>query len=210
MHVHLNALQAMERRYRGNFINSLGGFKSLVLVGTTNGSGQHNLAVFSSLFHIGADPALCGIIVRPATPGNNTLGNILRTSSYTLNHVHADIVDAAHQCSAKYPEGESEFEATGLTPLFVDSIVAPFVQESRIQLACELVQHTPIEMNGTTLLIGKIIYAQMPDECVSADGYIDIERAGSVTCSGLDSYHKTQRLRRLRYAKTDQPTAGIQ
>ncbi len=201
MIVQPSSLQAMERRYRGNFINSLGGFKSLVLVGTTNGSGHHNLALFSSLFHIGADPALCGLMVRPTEPGNNTLGNILRTSSYTLNHVHADFLDAAHQCSAKYPEETSEFDATGLTPLFVDSIVAPFVQESRIQLACELVQHTPIELNGTTLLIGKIIYAQMPDECIAEDGYVDIERAGSVTCSGLDSYHITQRLRRLRYAK---------
>ncbi len=30
------AIVAFERRYRANFINSLGGFKSLVLIGTKN------------------------------------------------------------------------------------------------------------------------------------------------------------------------------
>ncbi len=31
-----NAITAFERRYRANFINSLDGFKSLVLIGTKN------------------------------------------------------------------------------------------------------------------------------------------------------------------------------
>jgi hypothetical protein len=30
---------------------------------------------------------------------------------------------------------------------------------------------------------------------------LDIEKAKSITCSGLDSYHSTSRLSRLKYAK---------
>jgi hypothetical protein len=33
------------------------------------------------------------------------------------------------------------------------------------------------------------------------DGYLDIEKAGTISCTGLDSYHITQRLQRLNYAK---------
>lgn len=33
------------------------------------------------------------------------------------------------------------------------------------------------------------------------DGYVDIESLDLVTISGLDSYHSTQRLHRLSYAK---------
>ena len=58
-------LAKMDQRERAAFINSLGGFKSLVLIGTQSKNGQSNLAVFSSLFHLGANPPLFGIIVRP-------------------------------------------------------------------------------------------------------------------------------------------------
>ena len=53
-------ISQMEQRFRASFINSLGGFKSVVLVGTANESGETNLAIFNSLFHIGANPPLCG------------------------------------------------------------------------------------------------------------------------------------------------------
>ncbi len=209
MTYHSADLESLETRFRGNLINSLGGFKSLVLVGTTNTDGKENLAVFSSLFHLGANPALCGLIVRPAEPGFNTLGNIMATGKYTLNHVHPGIVRQAHQCSAKYPQGESEFSATGLHPEYRFAFEAPFVRESHIKFACELVQKTDIELNGTTLLIGKIIHVMIPDQLIGSDGFIDLEQAETVTCSGLDSYHTTQKIERLSYAKKDRQPEPI-
>ncbi len=193
-------LSGLERRYRANLINSIGGFKSLVLVGTKSIEGKENLSLFSSLVHIGADPALCGLVVRPNTEGQNTLGNILRTGVYTINHVHAEFIEKAHQTSAKYPEGVNEFEAVGLTPDYME-VAAPFVKESIIHFACELVQRIPIEFNQTHFIIGKITQVMFPDSLVGQDGFIDLESAGTITCSGLDSYHTTKRLIRLPYAK---------
>ena len=194
-------LSGLERRYRANLINSIGGFKSLVLVGTKSIEGKQNLSLFSSLVHIGADPALCGLVVRPNTEGQNTLGNILRTGVYTINHVHAEFIEKAHQTSAKYPEGVNEFEAVGLTPDYMEGVAAPFVKESIIHFACELVQRIPIEFNQTHFIIGKITKVMVPDSLVGQDGFIDLESAGTITCSGLDSYHTTKRLIRLPYAK---------
>ncbi len=196
-----NELTTFERRFRANFINSLGGFKSVVLIGTRSAAGNNNLAVFSSLFHLGADPALCGIIVRPNPETENTLGNIMHSGQYTINHITADFVQQAHQTSAKYEHGKSEFEAVGLTPVSEPGISAPFVQESKIRFACELVQRTDIVLNGTFLLIGKIIRISVPDEVVGQDGFIDLEKAGTITTSGLDSYHSTNKIIRLEYAK---------
>ena len=47
------------------------------------------------------------------------------------------------------------------------------------------------------------------EEWVGADGFIDLEKANTVTCSGLDSYHTTSRLARLSYAKPDRPVTEI-
>jgi flavin reductase (DIM6/NTAB) family NADH-FMN oxidoreductase RutF len=200
-----NDIMNLETRFRGNFINSLGGFKSLVLIGTKSLQQNENLALFSSFFHLGANPALCGIIVRPNEEKQNTLGNIIHTKYYTLNHITPAFYQKAHQCSAKYPEGVSEFAQVGLTPEYIDDIYAPFVKESKVKFACELVQKVDIEWNNTFLIIGKIIKIIVPHELVKPDGFIDLENAQTVTSSGLDSYHTTRKLARLSYAKVNTP-----
>lgn len=202
-------IKALETRYRANFINSLGGFKSLCLIGTKSKQGNENLATFSSLFHLGANPALCGIIIRPNEEKENTLGNIMATKQYSINHVLPSFYKQAHQCSAKYSEGESEFKAVGLTPEYLPNIHCPFVQESSIKFACELVQKMDIELNGTFLIIGKIISINVPQAFIDKDGFIDLVTAQTVTCSGLDSYHTTNKLARLSYAKTTKPVEVI-
>ena len=58
-----------------------------------------------------------------------------------------------------------------------------------------------IQINNTTLIIGEIVQIYVPEDCMYEDGFIDLEKANTVTCSGLDSYHKTIQLDRLSYAK---------
>ena len=193
----------MEQRYRAAFINSLGGFKSVVLVGTVDVGGASNLAIFNSLFHIGANPPLCGLIFRPDTVERNTLSNIENTGRYTINHLNEAIYKQAHQTSARYPKDQSEFEATGLTPKFLEDFSAPFVVESRVRFAVEKREIIPLGINGTTLIIGQIVSVLLQDGLIQADGFVDIEQAGTLTCSGLDSYHRTQRIARLTYAKPE-------
>lgn len=84
-------IQAFETRYRAAFVNSLGGFKSVCLVGTKNSQGKTNLAIFSSIVHIGANPPYIGFVVRPDSVERHTYENILETKFYTLNHLHPGI-----------------------------------------------------------------------------------------------------------------------
>jgi flavin reductase (DIM6/NTAB) family NADH-FMN oxidoreductase RutF len=100
--INISTIKTWERFYRANFINSLTGFKSVSLIGSINTQGQPNLAIFSSIVHLGADPALVGFINRPLAAAPHTIGNIQATKSYTINHVHAGIIQQAHQTSAKY------------------------------------------------------------------------------------------------------------
>ena len=88
--------QSWERFYRANFINSLTGFKSASLIGTINAQGVPNLGMFSSMVHIGSDPALIGYINRPLAAAPHTLANIKSNGFYTVNHIHPSFVDKAH------------------------------------------------------------------------------------------------------------------
>lgn len=194
-------IMAMEQRKRAHLINSVGGFKSVCLIGTADKQGQTNLAIFSSVVHIGANPPLISFIMRPDSVERHTLANILETGVYTINHVNENIYQQAHQTSAKYPKEVSEFDATGLTKEYKNEYQSPFVKESAVQLAVDFKERIDLTINGTILIIGEIRDLYFPEDCLQEDGYLDIEKAGTVSCTGLDSYHSTQRLQRLPYAK---------
>lgn len=203
------AILALPQRMRANFLNSLSGFKSANLVGTRNTRGVNNLALISSVFHIGANPPLIGMLMRPHTVVRDTLQNIKDTGVYTINHVHQSFVDKAHQCSARYSSAQSEFEAVGLTPQLSSSVNAPFVAESKIKIALQVEQITVIELNQTELVIGKVLEVELSDDILFEDGYVDIEKAQSVAVSCLDSYHSTHRIDRYSYAKPDEALTSI-
>jgi flavin reductase (DIM6/NTAB) family NADH-FMN oxidoreductase RutF len=196
-------IQTWERFYRANFINSLTGFKSVSLIGSINQKGQTNLAIFSSVVHLGSDPALIGFINRPVQAAPHTLANIQSTGAYTINHIHPSFLDLAHQTSAKYPEDVSEFDELELTPEFIDGTKAPFVKESKIKYSLTLEEVIPIKLNNTFLVIGKLQYVKLEDNIILPDGFMELDRASSLCSNGIDAYYSTQLIDRYEYAKPD-------
>jgi flavin reductase (DIM6/NTAB) family NADH-FMN oxidoreductase RutF len=208
-HISLEAIMAMEKQERVHFANSIGGFKSVCLVGTQNKLEQTNLAIIDSLVHIGSNPPLFGMIFRPGVVERHTLENILETGFYTINHINDNIYKQAHQTSARYDRNISEFDITGLNPEYKNDFFMPFVQESHVQLAMEFKEKVEFTINNTVLIIGEVKDVYFPENCLSEDGFLDIEKAQTITCSGLDSYHKTIRLDRLSYSKPDKELISI-
>lgn len=202
-------IKNMEKQERVHFANSLGGFKSVGLIGTQNKAGQTNLAIVDSILHIGSNPPLFGMIFRPGVVERHTLENILDTGFYTINHINETIFNQAHQTSARYDREVSEFEITGLNSEYKNNFFAPFVTESHIQLAMEFKEKTALTINNTVLIIGEVLAVYFPEDCLQSDGFLDIEKAESITCSGLDSYHKTSRIDRLSYAKPNKPITSL-
>jgi flavin reductase (DIM6/NTAB) family NADH-FMN oxidoreductase RutF len=192
-------LAAMERFYRGNLVNSITGLKPVHLLGSQNTSGITNLAIFSQVIHIGADPALIGVLFRPAMLGMNSLENILATKHFTLNHVNESMLLQAHWTSAKWQE--SEFKAVGLGEDWKDGFPAPFVAGAPLQIGLSLAEKHDFSINGTCLVIGKIEKIYLPDLALSPDGFVNMEKCGSMACGGLDSYYRPELVSRYAYAK---------
>ena len=200
-------IQKMDQRYRANFINSLSGFKSANLLGTKSTSGQENLAIISSVFHVGANPPLLGMIMRPHTVPRDSLQNIKDTGVYTLSAVGSEFTEAAHQTSARYTD--SEFTAVGLTPTYSATHSAPYVAEARLRIGLEVKHIEMIELNQTELVIGQVVEVYVDNSVVSVDGYIDLEHLQTACISGLDTYHKSSRIHRYGYAKPHEALAKI-
>ena len=201
MIINTKEIEQLEQRYRTAFINSLAGFRQAVLVGTKSADGNTNLAIFNSLIHLGASPALFGLISRPASVQRDTLQNILDTKEYTLNFVQAKQYKKAHQTSARYEKGVSEFEKTGLAAIYHDACKAPFVKDAVVKIAMKFEDSIPITLNGTVLIIGSVVQVEIDDEIVGGDGFINLSASEVLISQGLDAYFISKEIGRLPYAK---------
>jgi flavin reductase (DIM6/NTAB) family NADH-FMN oxidoreductase RutF len=198
--------QSWERFYRANFINSLTGFKSASLIGTINAQGVPNLGIFSSIVHIGSDPALIGFINRPIAAAPHTLANIKANGFYTVNHIHASFLAQAHQTSAKYPDEVNEFTEVGLTEAYLEGVKVPFVKESPIKYLLSLKEIVPIALNATFLVIGQLEQVLIEQSLQpTSDGFLHLDQAGSICSNGLDAYYHTELIDRYDYAKPGIP-----
>jgi flavin reductase (DIM6/NTAB) family NADH-FMN oxidoreductase RutF len=110
-------------------------------------------------------------------------------------------MEAAHQTSASYGDGVSEFEVTGLTPEYTADFPAPYVAESAIRIGLEYQEEYTIKANGTILFIGKVVELFLPDNCLDEHGNLDLQQAATAALSGLDTYYTVEKVARLPYAR---------
>jgi flavin reductase (DIM6/NTAB) family NADH-FMN oxidoreductase RutF len=201
MKLNREEIGAFEQRYRTTFVNSLAGFRQVVLVGTNSTDGISNLAIFNSLIHIGAHPPLYGLLNRPDSVQRDTLQNILETKEYTLNFVRATVFEKAHQTSARYEKDVSEFVEVGFEEQNLDGCSAPFVKEAVVKIAMKLEEIIPIPLNGTQLIVGSISQIELNDGMLGQDGFVSLSQEEVLLSQGLDAYFVASPIGRLPYAK---------
>lgn len=197
-------LEDLPKITRLNLVNSLTGIKPANLVGTISPGGVTNLAVFSSVLHLGSHPALIGLVVRPASEvRRDTYENIRATGVYTINHVHPQFTARAHLTSAKFGAGVSEFAGCGLSEEYIAGFPAPFVAESRVKFGLRLKKELPIDLNNTILLIGEVETISLPVGLALGDGQLNLESLEGVGISGLNTYYTVQKRAQYPYARPE-------
>ncbi|CAH8283365.1 flavin reductase (DIM6/NTAB) family NADH-FMN oxidoreductase RutF [Mariniflexile fucanivorans] len=200
-HFNKNDIQQLEHLYKINLVNSCSGYKSANLIGTKSSKGISNVAIFSSVTHIGSSPAMFGFFLRPTTVIRNTYDNIKETGYFTINHIHESIIEDAHHTSAKYESNTSEFDVTNLEEVYKNDFWAPFVNGSPVQMAMKYVEEYPIQANGTILVIGEIIDLHIEDDLLEDDGFVNLSKAKTVAINGLDGYTLPKLKTRLEYQR---------
>ncbi|APG61267.1 flavin reductase family protein [Christiangramia salexigens] len=203
-HITSQDIQEMKKVYRLNLINSCTGYKSANLIATRSKAGIPNVAVFSSITHIGSEPAMLGFVTRPLTVARNTYKNIKETSYFTVNHIHEEMIQKAHQTAAKYDEEISEFEKTGLEEEYLNDFQAPYVKQSEIKLGCKFLNEYEIKENDTLLIVAAIEHIYFDEGIQMPDGWLRLDDAGTVAVNGLDGYSLPSLLDRFHYARPGQ------
>jgi flavin reductase (DIM6/NTAB) family NADH-FMN oxidoreductase RutF len=202
-------LSEMEKVKRLNLVNSCTGYKSANLIATQSLEGINNVAIFSSVTHLGSNPAMLGFIMRPTIVVRDTYKNIKETGYFTVNHVTAGIIGDAHHTSANYNPEESEFDKTKLSIEFKDSITTPFVKDCPVQLYCKYINEYHIKENGTVHIIASIEKIFYNENLEHQDGWLQLDKADVISLNGLDGYCLPKLVNRYEYARKNVATKSM-
>ena len=194
-------IQNLEKIYKINLINSCSGFKSANLLGSISEEGISNVAVFSSVTHLGSKPPTLGFILRPTTVPRDTYKNIKDLGVFTINHIHQDIIEDAHHTSAKYPKEVSEFDMTGLEEEFKGNFKAPFVKGAPVQMSMKFIEEVYVPSNDVMLIVSQIQELYIDDALLQEDGLINLSKGNVAAINGLDTYAIPQFNKQLSYQR---------
>jgi len=196
-----NDIQNLNKIFKINLINSCSGFKSANLLGSLSEEGVSNVAVFSSVTHLGSNPPTLGFILRPTTVPRDTYKNIKDSGFFTINHIHEDIIEDAHHTSAKYPKEVSEFDMTNLEEEFKGQFKAPFVKGAPVQMSMKFIEEVYVPSNDVMLIVSQIEELYIDDELLQADGLINLSKGNIATINGLDTYAVPKFKKQLSYQR---------
>ncbi len=206
MHYSRKDIDELNHIFRINLINSCSGFKSANLLGSISKDGIPNVAVFSSVTHLGSNPPTLGFILRPTTVPRNTYKNIKETGVFTINHVYEEIVEDAHHTSAKYPEEISEFDVTQLESEYKENCMAPFVKGSPVQMKMRYKEEYFIKTNDVLHIIAEIEELYVQDDLLQKDGFINLTKGKVAAINGLDAYAIANNYTRFSYQRPKEIT----
>ena len=205
MHLDLKKINKLDKFYRANLINSIVGIKQASLVGTISKNKIANIAIFSSIVHLGSNPALIGLFTRPVTiPPKQTLNNILEIKDFTINHLNNTINIRGHSTSYKFEKNESEFKECLLTEKYIKNFNAPFVNESNISFGVSYIRHQRIKENGVVFIIGSLKHILLNNKKISKNGEIDLSSLDSIGVSGNNTYYQLNKSQTLKYIKKEE------
>jgi flavin reductase (DIM6/NTAB) family NADH-FMN oxidoreductase RutF len=145
--------------------------RPITLVSTVGKNGVLNVAPYSFYGVVHWKPALVYLSIvdrRRRQERKDTINNILYSKDFVLNTVTEDMVAAMAKCGNDLPPDQSEFTASGLTPVPCDLVKAPRVGESPISMECRMVQNLAFGEfpESANLIIGEVLRIHVKDEFV--------------------------------------------
>jgi flavin reductase (DIM6/NTAB) family NADH-FMN oxidoreductase RutF len=145
--------------------------RPIAWVASLNDDKTVNLAPFSSYIFLTHDPPKIGISIGPGTVRfKDTLRNIERNRTFTVNSVSAEQLKAMVETSRLYPPGDSEADDLGiaLTPSL--NIAAPRIAASEVSLECDVERIEPLnDRDAHHLVIARVVTFQIAPDVFQGD-----------------------------------------
>jgi flavin reductase (DIM6/NTAB) family NADH-FMN oxidoreductase RutF len=107
----------------------------VVMATCADEKGKPNIITLAWTGTINSEPPMVSISVRPERYSH---GLILNSRQFVINLVTRTLVRAADLCGVKSGRNTDKFKATGLTPVPASIVKVPMIDESPVNIECEV------------------------------------------------------------------------
>jgi len=144
---------------------------------TVSAKGVTNLAPFSFFTVVCVVPPMISLTIARNPDGSekHTLRNVRHNGEFCVNVVTHPVWKQMVDSANAFPDDDSEFDETGLTPLPSVKIKPPRVKEVPIHLECKLERVLELGPNRHPLVIGEVVCFHVDPACMT-NGYIDMRK----------------------------------
>lgn len=143
-----------------------------VMVTCTDGKGNDNVLTVAWTGTICSDPPMLYISVRPS---RHSYGIIKETGEFVVNLTTRDLVYATDYVGVKSGRDEDKFEATGLTRSAAKIVKAPLIEESPVNIECQVTDSIPLGSHD--MFIAKVVNVNVSEAYLDETGKFDLEKA---------------------------------
>jgi flavin reductase (DIM6/NTAB) family NADH-FMN oxidoreductase RutF len=148
---------------------------------TVSASGVPNLAPFSFFTVVCVSPPMVSLTIMRKADGSekHTVKNARATGEFCFNVVTRPVWQQMVDSANGFPEDDSEFAETGLTPIPSVKVKPPRVKEVPIHFECKLDRILELGPKRQALVIGEVVHIHV-DPAVMTNGYIDMRKLDPV------------------------------
>jgi flavin reductase (DIM6/NTAB) family NADH-FMN oxidoreductase RutF len=148
---------------------------------TVNAAGVANLAPFSFFTVVCVSPPMISLTIMRKADGSDkhTVKNARATGEFCFNVVTRPVWEQMVDSANGFPEGDSEFAETGLTPIPSVKVKPPRVKEVPIHFECKVDRILELGPKRQALVIGEVVLIHV-DPAVMTNGYVDMHKLDPV------------------------------
>ncbi len=166
--------------------------RPVFLVSTVSETAVNNVAPYSYISPAATMPTsfVLSVLRRDDGSEKDTLINLRASGELVINAVTEAIVHAANACAENLPPDRSEFEFTGLTPVFL-ACRTPHVAQSPLRFECKVESEIPVggdRPGAASLVIVSVTRAYVRKAVYRGKGQLDIAALRLIGRSGVDQY----------------------
>lgn len=140
---------------------------------------EYNLLTVAWTGTVCTNPPMCSISVRPE---RHSYGIIRRTGEFVINLTTRRLARATDWCGVRSGRDWDKFREMGLTPVASETVAAPLLAESPVNIECRVRQVVPLGSHD--LFIAEVVGVQVDEALIDpATGRFCLERADPIVYS---------------------------
>ena len=175
----------------GNMLNPV----PAVMVSCADREGKPNIITIAWAGTVCTNPPMVSISVRPT---RYSYDMIRETGEFVINLVTEPLTRACDYCGVVSGRDVDKFAKTGLTPIPVEGVSVPGIEESPVSIACRVVEERAL--GSHTMFLAEVAGVTADDRYLDETGRFDINGTGLIMYSHGEYFGLGRKLGKFGYS----------